>query len=790
MKSKKEEKLLIEPIETNFETGLTDAQVAQRVEAGLINKKKRSSGKSVWKIVFENVFTFFNMVWGILFALLVFVGSYKDLLFMVIIVANTLIAIIQEVKAKIAVDKLAFEKLIKVKAIRNGKEVWVVSEKLVLDDVFYLCDGQQVPADCVVIQGEVYANESLLTGESVPIKKGVGAKMLSGSFLTSGGAYVRATHVGNKTYIASIEKQAKKFKSPTSDLFKDLNRIIKVIGIFVLPIGVVMFINNYYALDKNFAEAISKTCGSVGGLIPAGMFLLVTIALSAGVVRLAKRKTLVQDIYSIEMLARTNVLCLDKTGTITDGTMKVSEVIAFKDAPFKTDYVEVLQNLLAIQPTNNNTSIALIEYFEKKRTLNCLANLPFSSDKKFMAASFDEVGTVAIGAIEFLNCTKTAALKSKAKQLATQGYRVIVVAGSKDLCDGDILPDNMAAFALIAIEDHIRPDAKDIIAWFTQNDVEVKIISGDNPLTVSNIARRVGVQGWQKSISLENMSIEEVERIADDFTIFGRVTPEQKYVIVKALKKQGKIVAMTGDGVNDTLALKESDCSIAMAEGSEAARSIANIVLMDNKFSSLPQIVAEGRQVINNVQSSSTLFLMKTLFAFAVSIFAILTTSPYPFSTSQMVLIEFAVIGVPSLILAFEANTKLIKGSFISTVFRQSIPYAVILIVSVAAVLLLGKNNILSTEEVVTLSTLVLTSVGFVNLLKLCTPLTAYRAAAISISALLIVSAFLFVPEFFNITVFSTPVMWGYLCIVTFAVLLHFGYSISERQSENRKITA
>ncbi|MFA6859899.1 MAG: HAD-IC family P-type ATPase [Clostridia bacterium] len=776
----------VEKKETDLKLGLTSEEVTKRKEAFLTNKKAQKSGKSIGKIFFENTFTFFNLVWAVLFVLLVFVGSYKDLLFMVIIVANTSIAIFQEVKAKMAVEKLAFAVLTKVKTIRNGKETMVTSEELVRDDIFVLEVGNQIPADSIVVSGEASVNESMLTGESVPIKKIVGSKVYAGSFVTSGGFILRATTVGDDSYISSIEKQAKKFKSPSSNLFKDLNKIIKFIGVFIIPIGIVMYINNYYTLHGNFVEAISKTCGAVAGLIPAGMFLLVTIALAAAVVKLTKHKTLVQDIYSVEMLARTNVLCLDKTGTITDGTMKVSDVIEMEKSPFEQNFNSIIQNLLAIQSSNNNTSLALIDHFEKRITMENTYNIPFSSEKKFMAASFQGVGTIVLGAIEFICCQKNKELCEKAKELASEGNRVLIVAGSKDLIDDGAMPENLCAFAIIAVEDHIRHDAKDTISWFENNDVEIKIISGDNPLTVSNIAKRVGVKGWEKCVSLEEMSLEDVEKIADKYTIFGRVSPEQKYVIVKTLKKQGKVVAMTGDGVNDTLALKESDCSIAMAEGSEVTRSIANIVLMDSKFSSMPRVVAEGRQVINNVQTSSTLFLMKTLFAFAVSLFAIFTFSPYPFSTSQMVLIEFCVIGLPSLFLALQPSSKLVEGNFIPQVLKKSIPYASFMVIAIAGVLILGKFNILSTVEVETLSTLVLTAVGFINLVRICIPFSKNRAIAVILSALLIIIAIAIAPEFFNIKVFSKKIVLGFIFIVSFVVLLHLLFSIF--QKINKKV--
>ncbi|MGN1162600.1 MAG: HAD-IC family P-type ATPase, partial [Christensenellales bacterium] len=620
MKKKTQEP--IERFEAAIEKGLDGEQVKLRQSQKLTNAAKKSSGKSYTRIVCENVFTFFNFLWLAIFVALLAVGSYNNLLFAIIIVANTLIAIIQECKAKRTVSKLQLVVAPKIATMRDGKQIEISSNDIVLDDIIILENGNQIPADCEILDGVVDVNESLLTGESVSIKKTVGSKLLAGSFLTSGKCVCRVVAVGEGNYISSVAKAAKGVSKPKSNLFKDLNKLIKIIGYFILPIGILMFLNNFYGQDTNIATAVEKTCGSLVGMIPAGMFLLVTVALAVGVIKLSKKKTLVQDLYSIEMLARTNVLCLDKTGTITDGTMQVREIVRLEEN--RLDIDGIIKSINCAQPTENATSLALKKFYGTENVIKPAFNLAFSSERKQTITCFSGIGTFALGAYEYINTPKNKSLEMQISKYSEQGYRVIVLAKN----DQEISEEKELEFspiALIVIEDHIRSDAPDTIKWFKDNGVEIKIISGDNPQTVASIAKKVGVEGAEKFVSLEKMSIKEVCEIADKFTVFGRVSPEQKHAIIKTLKQKGKVVAMTGDGVNDTLALKEADCSIAMADGSEVARSISNLVLMNSKFSSLPSVVAEGRQVINNVQKSSSLFLMKTLFTVVLSLVTLCT---------------------------------------------------------------------------------------------------------------------------------------------------------------------
>lgn len=757
----------------DINVGLSKQQVENRKLAGLVNKTKQNSGKSYFNIFFENICTFFNLIWALVFIALLLVKSYSDLAFIIVIILNTTLAIIQEIKAKKTVEKLSYVTAPKITVVRDGKEEKIIATKLCLDDIVKLSAGNQIPTDCILQDGNVEVNESMLTGESLPIKKATGDVLFAGSFIISGGCIARVDKIGKDSYIQMMAKEAKKFKSPQSNLFKDINSLVKYIGIIIIPLGGLMFLNNYFAYGRVLDAAVAKTCGSITGMVPAGMFLLITIALSLGVIKLGKKKTLVQDIYSIEMLARTNVLCLDKTGTITDGTMRVSEHINLKQTNLVPNEVAI-SNILNAQHSNNQTSNAMLLYYKKSDELLVTQNIDFSSARKFTATSFDGIGTYAIGAPEFIHVgALDKDLENIILQKMNQGKRVLMLAYSPEQIVRNELPYYMEPMALVVIEDHIREDAIETINWFKNNGVDIKIISGDNPFTVANIAKRVGVENADACVSLEGLSIEEVEKIANNFTVFGRVSPEQKHALVKALKKSGHTVAMTGDGVNDTLALKEADCSIAMADGSEVARNLSNIVLLDSKFSSLPAVVKEGRQVINNVQQSSTLFLMKTVFTILLSLIAILTRSPYPFSPSQLLLLEMFVIGLPSVILAIQPNDKLITGNFTTEVLKKAMPNGLLMLFNALVIIAMNNFGMFTPLEYSTVSTLVLIGTGFVNLVYLCVPFNVLRIVCVSLSGLLVLIGSFTLGNFFGITECTLKVLLVFAILVGLAVPLH-----------------
>ena len=770
---KKNKQIEVERVNPDINYGLSKVQVQERVEAGLVNNTKQNSGKSVLKIFVDNICTFFNLIWIIVFVALCVVGAYSDLLFIIVIILNTTIAIIQEIKAKITVEKLSYVTAPKILTIRDGVEEKINANKLCLDDIIKLSAGNQIPTDCILLDGKIEVNESMLTGESLAVKKVDGDTLFAGSFIISGGCTAKVNKVGKDSYIQSVATQAKKFKSPSSNLFKDINALVKYIGVIIIPISALMLLNNYFAYGKNINIAIAKTCGSITGMVPAGMFLLITIALSLGVIKLSYKKTLVQDIYSIEMLARTNVLCLDKTGTITDGTMRVCEHINIKELEGYSNE-NIISNILNAQSANNQTANALLLYYKKSNDYFVVNNVEFSSKRKCTITCFDGIGTFAIGAPEFLHVgTLDKEIEELIFKKQNDGKRVVMLAYSDQKMINDELPFRMEPMAIIVIEDHIREDAIETINWFKRNDVQIKIISGDNPYTVANIAKRVGVENADACISLEGLSLTEVEKIAANFTVFGRVSPEQKHVIIKSLKKKGYTVAMTGDGVNDTLALKESDCSIAMADGSEVARNLSNIVLLDSKFSSLPAVVEEGRRVINNVQRSSTLFLMKTVFTILLSLITIITLSPYPFSPSQLLPLEMFVIGMPSVVLALQPNSNLIKGDFIPEVLKRALPNGLLMLFNMLVVITLANLNLLNVNEYQTVSTMVLMGTGFINLVYLCVPFNILRAVCCVLSGLCLTIGTVALGKFFGIITITLKVALIFVGLIGISIPLH-----------------
>ncbi len=783
LKTKKKRKQIIQEIpivryQTDKEIGLSEEQVNERIEHKLVNDTKIRTSNSYFSIITKNTFTFFNLIWLVIAVALMCVNAWGDLIFLFVVIANTAISIFQEIKAKITVEKLSMVTVPKIKAIRIGFEVEIKSENLLLDDVIILENGNQIPADCIIIEGSVEANESLLTGESNSIKKNEGDTLLAGSFLVSGKCYARVDKVGKNNYIQTVAERTKDFKPQTSNLFKDLNNLIKIIIVILIPIGVLTFCKEYFLSGNTITDAITSTSGALTGMIPAGMYLLITVGLSVGVIKLARKKTLVKNLYSIEMLARANILCLDKTGTITDGTMKVVQVSPQNGV--KLNKVEkIMKTVLAGQKTMNATSVALTEHFGTEITNDIKNVLEFSSSRKYSATTLKNGKTYYIGAIGFIKCAVTTAQKNEMNGYMDKGLRVIGLVEDSSTYNEKTAGKNGKLIAIFVLEDHIRKDAIETITWFKQNNVEVKIISGDDALTVSKIAKRVGVENSDKFVSLENMSLQEVAQIANKFTVFGRVTPEQKHVIVKTLKTQGNVVAMTGDGVNDTLALKEANCSIAMADGSEVARNVSHLVLMESNFSALPAIVNEGRQIVNNVQKSSVLYLMKTVFTIILCFTTLLLRISYPFTPKQLLLLEIFIIGLPSFILTFQPNNELIRGNFIPQVLKKSIPCALLMFVNILIVLILNDTSTtLTSEEFTSLCTMLLTAIGYINLVWICLPFNWLKTICVSLSAVMIICSISGLGRFFSITQFTFPVMitLATLCLCTILVVVGVYY--------------
>ena len=741
--------------------GLSREEAAKRKSEGKANIVTDKNGKSYLKIIADNLFTFFNLVWAIITVVLILCESYKNLTFLVVVAANTGIAIIQEIKAKRAVEKLSVTTDPQATVVRDGELVTIKAEEIVLGDVMLVEIGKQVLSDAVVISGAAEANESMLTGEADAIKKHSGDRILAGSFLVSGSVYAEVVNVGKNNYMHKLEKAAKSFKAPTSNLFRDLNALLKCISVIMIPLAAILSVVNYIVNDGNIVKAVTTTAGSMVAMIPAGIYLLVTMTLTLSVINLSKKNTLVQDMYSIEMLASADVVCLDKTGTITDGTMEVVDYVILDDSS-DSRLSRIISALQGCEQSQNNTSRALSEKFGRDLSeKNIYASIPFSSSRKFSAADIEGIGAFSIGAPHFVPCPVSEEMEKIISSHAELGHRVLLLASHETL-DAEGEP-----VALIAISDRIRPAAKETIAKFQEQGVTVKVISGDHAATVSSIAKKVGIKDADKYISCENLADSELIEAAEEYAIFGRVTPEQKVLLIKTLKDLGRIVAMTGDGVNDTLALKESNCAIAMADGSEVARKISQIVLLGSDFSTLPDVVREGRRCINNVRSSSVLFLMKTLFAILVSFVGIVTVSGYPFEPNMLFMLELLVIGFASVLLALEPNDKRIEGSYIQTVLLKSMPNAVAMFIPVLAVMIVEKimpSVTLDCRNSIALWAV--TAVGLLNLIFLCIPYTRWRLAVVlTVTTLLTVvipTSIIVLEDTFNFTpAFEHPVVFG-----------------------------
>ena len=716
-------------------SGLSAAQVNERFSQFLFNDVNQKYSKSYASIFVGNLCTFFNLLCVLAAIALIYAKApISQFLFVVIFAANLFFGIAMEIKAKRKMDKLSLLTVPTVKVIRNGETIDIPSKEIVLDDIVVLSLGNQIPADCILCDGFVEVNESLLTGESVPVKKEPGDLLYAGSFISSGSCKARADKVGKATYLNSLSAKAKKYKKPNSELMRSTKLIISIVGILIIPISIFMFIVNWRTYDPSVINipqldnAIQKTVSVVIGMIPSGMLLLTSLALTMGILRLMTHNTLVQDLYSLEMLARVNVLCLDKTGTITDGRMKVNDCMLLNN-PTEFSVNEIVGSYLHSLEDNNQTSIALYNYFGHSNALKAIKTLPFSSKRKLSAVTFEKIGTVVVGAPEFVLGNIPEKLNKIINQYASMGLRVLVVALSGGQLNGDKLPSGLKPLAIISIADNIREDAIQTIRWFKDNDVEIKIISGDNPVTVSEVARRVGVVNADKYISLEGLNEKEVAAIANKYTVFGRVTPEQKAILVKAIKSEGNTVAMTGDGVNDILALKEADCAVTVMSGSEAAKNVSHIVLTDNNFASMPKVVFEGRRVINNIQNSSSLYLMKTLFTTVFALISIITGTMYPFVTSNMLILEFFVIGIPTFFLSLQPNTNRVSGKFLSFVLSRAVPGAIILVLAVQSTSIIAHfQPDYFDEYYTTISVYLISFAGLIMLYRVCQPFNFFRA--------------------------------------------------------------
>ncbi len=754
--------------------GLNDYQLNKRLTEGLINLDTSKNGKSYARIILGNIFTFFNMLYLAIATVLLIYGQFKNVLFLLIIVANTAVAIIQEIKSKKMLDKLNIVTVPHVKAVRNGKEYDIATTGIVLDDIIKLETGNQISCDAIVLEGSIEVNESILTGESEAVTKKAGDTLYAGSFIVSGKCVARVDKVGKYNYISGLTGRARQYKKPRSQMLRSLKAILIFVAVIVLPmafglweVNTAVYSNPQYwggvlPDQRNvFITVLNKTSGSIISMIPAGPFLLTTMALAVSLIRLAKRKTMVQELYCIEMLARVNCLCLDKTGTITDGTMSVVDCVDMRVGKSRYTVRELMSAFNKAVKDNNLTGKALKKYFGSPDTsaLKPLAVLPFSSQRKLSAVSFENEGTYILGAPEFVLRAENPIVNEIVEKYAKQGLRVLLMAHSPTIMyNTDKLPTFRRPVAVIVIEDHIRSEAADTIKWFVENNVDVKVISGDNAMTVSNIALRVGIKNADKFVSLEGMTDDEVIKAATEYSVFGRVSPDQKALLVKTLRASGNTVAMTGDGVNDILALKESDCSIALAGGSDAARKVSHLVLLEDNFAMLPQVVAEGRRVVNNIQSATSMYFMKTLYIIFINVLLIMLhyiwhiSSPTPYESIQIMLLETVIVGLPTTLLALQPNRSIIKGKFMPNVLRRCLPASIVFIISTVSIYVVRYSFMpeMTADELSTLIAITYTYGGLFALFYACRPFNVWKTAMYISIAVVSTLAIILFPEFWS----------------------------------------
>ena len=748
---------------TKYDKGLTNYQVNLRKSQGLSNNTQIKVNRTYLDIFLKNFVTFFNILLIAIGVILIAAGKWDSCVFLVILIANISIGLFQDIRAKRMVDKLSLTTKSKVKVVREGRIKFIDSEDIVLDDVLIIGNDEIIPCDGRVLTGTASLNESLLTGESLPVKKIVGDVVYSGTYVTNGDIRIRVEKVGSENYIQQLQAKSKVVKRQKSLIYKQLNYLFKIISIIVIVVGIFMLVEYGYIKDafsswNSFVENVAIMAGSLVSMIPSGMYLLASTSLTVGALALMKRKVLVRDLYSVETLARVDTLCIDKTGTITDGTMSVYEIEFLKKNKFNKDKFDiVMSSFLNATKDTNFTSQALVDYFGNKGVYKPKQVIPFDSSLKYSAATLEEVGTIVLGAYGFFNIIEDNEVKNKIDAYNKQGFRTLLVGFSEKAIINDKIPTKIIPIAVIVIQDHIRNNAKDTIKWFVENDVNIKVISGDNPVTVSKIAGVVGIPNADKYISLENKTFDEIKELVDEYNVFGRVTPEQKEFIVKALREKKHTTAMFGDGVNDILAMKASDVSISVTAGSRAARDIANLVLLNNEFGSLPDIVGQGRRVINNLQRTCSLFLTKTIFSISLNIFFLLfglfsrnsMAGPilWPFSTNHFYVWELITIGTSSFFLALEPNNERLKGHFLMNIFKKALPSGIIMGGGIVFMFLysyftkdLNGNNF---NDLIEVSVYYISIASMFVLIQTCYKFNKYRLLVLVYAAVMIVLMFL-----------------------------------------------
>lgn len=765
-------------------TGLTDEEVRQRVEEGLTNRADISTDKTTKEIVVSNVFTYFNLIFLVITILLIMVGSFRNLTFLPIIIGNTVIGIVQEIRAKKTLEKMSLLNAPRADVIRNGSVKQISTEELVKDDVILLTAGKQICADAVVISGNIQVNESLLTGEADEVEKTEGSTLMSGSFVVSGECYARLEKVGNESYISKLSLEAKSMGGKEqSEMIRSINLIVKWVGIVIIPIGLILFWQSHFVNGESITKSVTSTVAAIIGMIPEGLYLLTTVALALSTMKLARKKVLLHDMKSIETLARVDVLCVDKTGTITEPDMKLKEIFLCKNSGADgTQTALTLDELKSLildyanaSVDNNATMLALKAYAADTLTNNtsalhrtAVSQQAFSSSLKYGSVTFSD-GTYLLGAPEFIMHEDFARIEEEIIPYADKGDRVLLFARYDGENVENGINGSVTPLGFVALANPIRENAVKTFEYFKSQGVAIKVISGDNPRTVSRIAIQAGIESAESFVDAATLDTED--KIADavnKYTVFGRVTPKQKKQLVKALQAKGHTVAMTGDGVNDILAMKDADCSVAMASGSEAAAQAAQVVLLDSDFAHMPDVVYEGRRVVNNIQRSASLFLVKNIFSLLLSLFSVILMVTYPLEPAQVSLISMFTIGVPGFLLALEQNKDRIKGHFITNVMLKALPGGLTDVIAVGALVVCGEVFCISDASIGTIATLVLSVVGFMILFKISEPLNGMKYAVIIGNIAGLVFSGFFLKKLFALTDLSN------ICIL---LMIVFGFA-------------
>lgn len=706
--------------------GLTEAEVLERKKRGQINIVEEKTVKSNWEIISGNVFTLFNLYNFLIAIALMSVGAYSNLAFMLIIILNICIGSFQEIHAKNMVAKLSVLTVSKVDVIRDGKEKSIGVDEVVLDDITILNMGNQISSDSVVIDGKIEVNESLLTGESDTIVKMPGDKLYSGSYVVSGKCYAKVEKVGKDNLAAEITLKSKKHKKVNSELLNSMRKVTRLTSFIIIPVGVLLFVQAFFFRDQVIKSSVVSTAAALLGMLPKGLVLLISISLATGVIKLAKKKVLVQDLYSVETLAHVDTLCLDKTGTITEGKMQVSNVETFNEEIMPISVNQALSAFVNEIGDNNGTFQALKEYFKGNDNFEVDYKNSFSSERKWSSISFKDIGSIIVGAPERLTAKSNFEIKENMIEAQKQGKRVLLVGFSKDVVE-DILPD-IEIVAAIELSDPLRKNAKEMLGFFKGEGVTVKVISGDNPLTVSSIAKQAGLEDYESYIDLSTIeSDDEIIDLVDEYSIFARVSPNQKSLLVQALQAKGHTVAMTGDGVNDVIALRQADCSITLPEASDVAKQVSQIVLLNSDFSVLKDVLMEGRRVVNNITNVATIFFIKTLYSVMLSILNIITCTEFPFIPIQITLVDLAIEGYTSFFISFEPNGKQIKEKFLKSVLKNSFPYSVVIIINIIVLYFLAPALGIAEPKMTTLMYYMIGFTSILAVIRVCRPFNKMR---------------------------------------------------------------